>query len=180
MFAQIIEIDSTNIDARFGRILSLIYLSKLRRSRFPDAILMIKEESQIIFHKVDYFEKYAKFLIDVNHAVDDYHSNLKKKLTFRNYFYDDECIKLFFKKDNEICDIKKFILDEVTWLNTKHETDELTMFSSELEKSIREYEKEIGGKLLATDGMLVKRPLVITDKTVLTGFKENEWKETLL
>ncbi len=35
-------------------------------------------------------------------------------------------------------------------------------------------------KLLATDGMLVKRPLVITDKTVLIGFKENEWKETLL
>lgn len=35
-------------------------------------------------------------------------------------------------------------------------------------------------KLLATDGMLVKRPLVITDKTVLIGFKETEWKETLL
>jgi len=32
--------------------------------------------------------------------------------------------------------------------------------------------------LLATDGMLVKRPLVITDKKVLVGFKEAEW-ETL-
>lgn len=35
-------------------------------------------------------------------------------------------------------------------------------------------------KLLASDGMLVKRPLVVTDDTVLTGFKENEWKEKLL
>lgn len=30
--------------------------------------------------------------------------------------------------------------------------------------------------LLATDGMLVKRPLLITDTTVLTGFKEKEWE----
>ena len=35
-------------------------------------------------------------------------------------------------------------------------------------------------QLLATDGMLVKRPLVILDNgTVLTGFREKEW-ETLL
>ncbi len=34
-------------------------------------------------------------------------------------------------------------------------------------------------KLLATDGMLVKRPLVITDNAVLTGFREKEWEEKL-
>ena len=34
--------------------------------------------------------------------------------------------------------------------------------------------------LLATDGMLVKRPLVVGDGFVLTGFKEEEWKEKLL
>ncbi len=34
-------------------------------------------------------------------------------------------------------------------------------------------------KLLATDGMLVKRPLVITDDAVLTGFKEVEWEEII-
>lgn len=31
--------------------------------------------------------------------------------------------------------------------------------------------------LLATDGMLVKRPLLITDDKVLVGFKEAEWEE---
>lgn len=35
-------------------------------------------------------------------------------------------------------------------------------------------------KLLATDGMLVKRPLIIEDQVVLTGFKEAEWTEKLL
>ncbi len=34
-------------------------------------------------------------------------------------------------------------------------------------------------ELLSTDGMLVKRPLVIADNAVLTGFKEDEWKVLL-
>ncbi|WP_195542942.1 arsenate reductase family protein [Massiliimalia timonensis] len=33
--------------------------------------------------------------------------------------------------------------------------------------------------LLATNGMLVKRPLVIGEDFVLVGFKEKEWKEKL-
>ena len=33
--------------------------------------------------------------------------------------------------------------------------------------------------LLATDGMLVKRPLVVGDGFVLVGFKEAEWAEKL-
>ena len=32
-------------------------------------------------------------------------------------------------------------------------------------------------RLLATDGMLVKRPLVVKDGIVLTGFKEAEWEK---
>ena len=35
-------------------------------------------------------------------------------------------------------------------------------------------------ELLATDGMLVKRPLVVGEDFVLTGFKESEWTEKLL
>lgn len=30
--------------------------------------------------------------------------------------------------------------------------------------------------LLATDGMLVKRPLIVTEDFVLAGFKEKEWQ----
>ena len=35
-------------------------------------------------------------------------------------------------------------------------------------------------QLLASDGMLVKRPLVVTESFVLTGFKEAEWEAKLL
>lgn len=34
-------------------------------------------------------------------------------------------------------------------------------------------------ELLATDGMLVKRPLLIGDDFVLVGFKEDQWKENI-
>ena len=35
-------------------------------------------------------------------------------------------------------------------------------------------------RLLATNGMLVKRPLIVKENLVLTGFKEKEWTEKLL
>ena len=36
-------------------------------------------------------------------------------------------------------------------------------------------------QLLSTDGMLVKRPVVVTeDDTILTGFREAEWEQNLL
>ncbi|MGI6733241.1 MAG: arsenate reductase family protein [Anaerovoracaceae bacterium] len=34
-------------------------------------------------------------------------------------------------------------------------------------------------KLLASDGMLVKRPLLIRDDLVLVGFRESEWESKL-
>ena len=34
-------------------------------------------------------------------------------------------------------------------------------------------------RLLASDGMLVKRPILVTEKAVLTGFREEAWKEAL-
>lgn len=35
-------------------------------------------------------------------------------------------------------------------------------------------------KILSTNGMLVKRPLIISDDVILTGFKEKEWEDKLL
>ena len=35
-------------------------------------------------------------------------------------------------------------------------------------------------QLLATNGMLVKRPIIVDGATVLTGFKEAEWEEKLV
>ncbi|WP_297630671.1 Spx/MgsR family RNA polymerase-binding regulatory protein [uncultured Clostridium sp.] len=34
--------------------------------------------------------------------------------------------------------------------------------------------------ILASDGMMVKRPIIVTEDKILIGFKEIEWKENLI
>ena len=48
-----------------------------------------------------------------------------------------------------------------------------------LAKKLPEMSEEEQLALLATDGMLVKRPLLVGEDFVLTGFKEAEWAEKL-
>ena len=50
----------------------------------------------------------------------------------------------------------------------------------ELAKKLPDMSEDEQFRLLASDGMLVKRPLVVGDDFVLTGFREPEWKEKLL
>ncbi len=49
----------------------------------------------------------------------------------------------------------------------------------ELSKKLPDMSEDEMFKLLASDGMLVKRPLLITEDKVLTGFKEADWREAL-
>lgn len=52
--------------------------------------------------------------------------------------------------------------------------------SMDLKNKLSEMSEEEMLKLLSTDGMLVKRPLLVGDGLVLIGFKESEWEETAL
>ena len=49
-----------------------------------------------------------------------------------------------------------------------------------LAKKLPEMSDEDKLELLASDGMLVKRPLIVGEDFVLLGFKEKEWEEKLL
>ena len=49
-----------------------------------------------------------------------------------------------------------------------------------LKDRLPEMSEEEQLRLLATNGMLVKRPLVVGEDFVLTGFKEKEWEKALL
>jgi len=50
----------------------------------------------------------------------------------------------------------------------------------DLKNKLTDMSEEEQLQLLATNGMLVKRPLVIGDDFVLTGFKEAEWRQYLI
>ena len=58
-------------------------------------------------------------------------------------------------------------------------TSGLLYKSMELKTKIPTMSEEEQLKLLANDGMLVKRPLVIGKEFVLVGFKEKEWIDEL-
>ena len=58
-------------------------------------------------------------------------------------------------------------------------TSGLLYKSMELKTKLPNMTDEEMLSLLATDGMLVKRPLTIGDDFVLVGFKEAEWMEKL-
>ncbi len=59
-------------------------------------------------------------------------------------------------------------------------TSGLIYKSLELKEKLPTMSEEEQLRLLATDGMLVKRPIVIKGDSVLVGFKESEWTDKLL
>ena len=58
-------------------------------------------------------------------------------------------------------------------------TSGLLYKSLDLKNKLHEMTEEEMLKLLATDGMLVKRPILIGNNFVLVGFKEAEWVKKL-
>ena len=48
-----------------------------------------------------------------------------------------------------------------------------------LKDKLNDMSEEEQMKLLATDGMLVKRPLLVSEDKVLVGFREAEWRGKL-
>ena len=59
-------------------------------------------------------------------------------------------------------------------------TSGLLYKSLNLKEKLPSMSEEEQLRLLATDGMLVKRPLLIAEETVLLGFRETQWAQTLL
>jgi arsenate reductase len=73
-----------------------------------------------------------------------------------------------------------------TWLSASElpvqkffNTSGLVYKSLNLKEKLPSMSVEEQLKLLATDGMLVKRPILVSDRFVLVGFKEKEWEKNL-
>lgn len=92
--------------------------------------------------------------------------------------------------EHEVIDIKTDNPDEET-LRRYHELSGLPLkrfFNTsgmqyrdlELSKKLPDMSEDEQFALLATDGMLVKRPLLVGNGFVLTGFREPEWSSKLL
>lgn len=84
-------------------------------------------------------------------------------------------------EDNPSCDeLKEWHEKSGLPLKKFFNTSGLLYKEMQLKDKLPAMSEEEQLKLLATNGMLVKRPLIVDDNKVLTGFKETEWEEKLL
>ena len=84
--------------------------------------------------------------------------------------------------DHQIAyDLRDIKLDNPTAeeLTAWHERSGLLYKSMALKDKLPGMSEEEMIQLLATDGMLVKRPLLVGEDFVLVGFKEKQWGERL-
>lgn len=100
----------------------------------------------------------------------------KKWLDENGFAYESRHIK----EENPTYDeLKKWYEQSGLPLKRFFNTSGLIYKSMQLKDKLPNMSEEEQLALLATDGMLVKRPLIITDNAVLTGFREKEWTEKL-
>lgn len=85
------------------------------------------------------------------------------------------------KEDNPTAEELKAWLDK-SGLDIKRffNTSGLLYKSMALKDKLPAMTEEEKLALLATDGMLVKRPILVGEDFVLTGFREKEWAERLM
>ena len=77
-------------------------------------------------------------------------------------------------------ELKKWYHESGLELKKFFNTSGLLYKEMELKTKLPAMTEEEQLRLLATDGMLVKRPIAVCDGKVLVGFKEKDWEEKLL
>ena len=100
----------------------------------------------------------------------------KKWLLDNNIEFEDRNIVEQTPTEDEL---KKWIINSKKDIKKFFNTSGLKYKELKLKERLPEMEDEEKIKLLSSDGMLIKRPLVISKKGILVGFKEDEWKELL-
>ena len=76
-------------------------------------------------------------------------------------------------------ELKKWIKQSGKEIKKFFNTSGLKYKALNLKEKLANMKDEEKIDLLSSDGMLVKRPLLITEKEILIGFKEQEWNEKL-
>ena len=101
----------------------------------------------------------------------------KKFLDENNVEYDSRDIKL----DNPGADeLAAWYAKSGLPLKKFFNTSGLLYKSMELKTKLPEMSEADMIKLLASDGMLVKRPMLVAEDFVLVGFKEEEWQNKIM
>ena len=102
--------------------------------------------------------------------------NAKKWLDEHKVSYDDRHI---IDHNPSVEELTEWIERSKLPLKSFFNTSGLLYKSMALKDKLPSMTEEEQLELLSTDGMLVKRPILISEDFVLVGFKESEWSEAL-
>ena len=100
----------------------------------------------------------------------------KKWLDEQGITYEDRHIKL---ENPTYEELKAWYENSGLPLKRFFNTSGLLYKSMELKDKLPNMTEEEQLQLLATDGMLVKRPILVTEKGITTGFKMTEWEKLI-
>lgn len=144
LYAYVLELEPSNKIAKLGRLLSLGYLSKVRRHRFLEVKTLLEIEAPL-FHTPEARQNFKAFLIELEHCTQSYLEHLRKRLTFKGYFYDVECLKLYYKHIRDIIELRRLIVSEFSLIEEQR-------CSSEAAERIQELEGEYHEQYITADG----------------------------
>lgn len=102
--------------------------------------------------------------------------NAEKWLQSNNIEYEKRNIKEEIPSEKEL---KKWINMSKKEIKSFFNTSGLKYKELNLKEKLLNMSDKEKIELLASDGMLIKRPIFITKDTILLGFKEKEWNEKI-
>lgn len=162
-YAEVIELEQKEAHALLGRILCLIYMGRVRKSYLPEAYSLLENTS---FEGCD-IEEFIFFLKKINFALDEYISSIQKKLTFKSYFFDVECLKLYWLYLHEVIKMKELILSIIKDIKKNHKTSQSEIMANMLEHNIDESKKILRKDTYICDGTAYCYIKTLNDKVVI-------------
>lgn len=175
-FAEILDIEPDSYSARLGRIVSLIYMSKLRKSKFREAAVLLKSEANAYFHKMKDLDPYVKVLRKCFRAIDEYDQLFRKRLTIKNYFFSVECLKLFVQRLVEMIELKTILIEELGFINSRLESEKVARFIVEYKDSLKLSQKQLHSKYSVVDGTKYEVAKINDNGEVILGFADGKSK----
>ena len=167
-YAEVIELEPKEAHALLGRILCLIYMGKVRKSYLSEALTLLENTS---YEGCD-IDEFVFFLKKINFALDEYETAVQKKLCFRSYFYDVDCLKLYWIHLSETIKMKECILEIVKDIKKSHKNQQVELMLNLLENNIDDKKKILHLETYVASGKCYKFVKMIYGKAVIDESKK--------
>ena len=173
-YADVLEIEKKNARALLGRVLCLIYTSKVRVSYLVEASDLLEE---IGYKGAEEATSYVTSLRKINFALDEYDAALIKRLTIKDCFYDETCLKLYLKHLRDIIKFKKDMLGKINDIKANFSSVNVEVFLNLLVHSINDKEISLKSVKYTAMGDCFKLSKFVGEKVYLE--EQNQKKSNI-